>query len=169
MKYHPTGFLEITTQKTYGIKQVYETYNESLLSEILLLLQIMEDRSLFRGLRNNERLQEIIDSMDISTLTYFRSGGRQNDKLSMLRHLRNSITHGNYLITPEGKMFVYDGNVRNDAGLEYKFSLDVRDLETVKDVLFELVAGHYPSMSLNGEPNQNQQISMKNHACEMSS
>jgi hypothetical protein len=135
-------------KNSYGVKQIYDTYAESLISETLLLLQIIEERGLYQQLENNSKIKGIITSMDMSALQHFRSATKYgNDEMSLLKHLRNSLTHMSYLNTPDNELYVYDRKSRKDKTPEYKFTIDLNSLELIKNELFMIVAGHYPTMS----------------------
>lgn len=140
------------SRRTYGILQIYDTYTEALITETLLLLQIVEDRDLYHLLEENKRLLQIINNMDMSALEHFRSSTKYgNDEMSLLKHLRNSLTHMKYLKNHDGNIFVYDRVSRKNKKLDYKFSLNIEDLKTIKDELFFTVAGHYPNFDFGNE------------------
>ena len=131
-------------KKNHAIKQIYKTYAESLLTEVLLLLQIIEDNGLYDTLGDNTKIGGLLSSMDDSALTHFRSSTKYgNDQLSLLKHLRNSLTHMNYLINPNGELFVYDYKSRKNKTPDYKFSLNMDSLETIKEELKALVSEFY--------------------------
>lgn len=140
------------TRSSYALLQLYNTYAESLITETLLLLQIIEDRGLYPNLENNSNLLNIINSMDMPALTHFRTSTKYgNDEMSLLKHLRNSLTHMSYLINKDNNIFVYDRVSRRNRSLDYKFSISLEQLEVIKDELFNVVAGHYPNINFGDE------------------
>lgn len=145
-------FIEMEMKNSYGVRQIFETYIESLISETLLLLQIIEDKGLYSQLENNAIIKNIINSMDMSALQHFRISTKYgNDEMSLLKHMRNSFTHLSYLSNPDDNIYVYDRKSKKNRTPDYKFTINAKDLELIKNELFQIVAGHYPTKNINSK------------------
>lgn len=129
----------------YGNKQILEVYREGLISEMLLLLQIIEDRGQTHLLESNGVIQNIINRMDSDVLNNLRSTSKYpNDVITIIRNLRDSFTHMYYL-SGENDLDIYNQVSKRNKDLAYRFTLNNDQLENIKDELFNLVAGHYPN------------------------
>lgn len=130
----------------YSNKQMYNVYAESLISETLLLLQILEDKQQLNALKNNPVLLNFISNINATDLANLRSSSKySNDTMTIMHHLRNSLTHLNYLQHSDGRLSIYDQVSKRNKDLVYKFDIDLSSLALIKSELYSIVAGHNPS------------------------
>jgi len=137
---HLYEIVEEWQKKTYFFRQVLDTYSESLITEILLLLQILEDGQKLNLLRDNGNIKNIIKTFDPDTLNRLRMSSKYDDDcITILHHLRNSFTHLTYLNNSNDEIFVYDQISKRNKNKEYKFTISIDCLELLKDELLSTV------------------------------
>lgn len=133
-------FIADETQIAYANKQIYEVYNESLISEILLLLQILEDKGKLSEVYQNNKIMSIVNSLDLDVLNNLRANSKfTDDTKTFIYHLRNSFTHMTYLLNPNGDICIYDQISKRNRNLIYKYNIDIPSLEIIKNELLSKV------------------------------
>lgn len=127
-------------KKAYYLKQIFDVYPESLISETLLLLQILEDNQQLSSLQNNATINSIINKFSSKDLKAMQSASKYpDDALTVVHHLRNSFTHLTYLNNPNGDIYIYDQVSKRNKNQVFKFSINIKSLEKVKDELLSKV------------------------------
>lgn len=136
----------------YSNKQIYNTYAECLISETLLLMQIIEDRGLTNLLNGNPVIQNFIDNLDEDVLNDLRVASKYaQDTMTIFHHLRNSLTHINYLQHSDNKLSIYDQVSKRNKNLVYKFDISINDLELIKNEFYSLVISHIPDANIDSQ------------------
>jgi hypothetical protein len=130
--YDLMNFVDSETKKSYAFRQVYFTYAESLITEVLLMLKLIEDRNLNFVNSNNINLTNMVSNINVCLNS---EGKAQQNEQSFIRHLRNSLTHLAYLINSNNEIFIYDQVSNRNKDREYKFTITISDLEALKDEL----------------------------------
>ena len=135
-------------KKTYFYKQIFDVYSESLISEVLLLLQILEDHQQLSSLQNNAVVNSIIKRFSAKDLNEMQASSKYNDdSITVIHHLRNSFTHLTYLTNPNGDLYIYDQVSKRNKNQVYKFTINVKSLEKIKDELLSKVTAMYSTQS----------------------
>ena len=133
-------------KKNYYLKQIFDVYPECLISETLLLLQILEDNQQLSSLQNNPTINSIISKFSAKDLKAMQAASKySDDSLTVIHHLRNSFTHLTYLNNPNGDLYIYDQTSKRNKTPLYKFTINIKSLEKVKDELFTKVSTMYSS------------------------
>lgn len=143
------------------LKQVFNSYTEALITETQLLLQIMEDNSLFTNCNNNQPLIDIINCIDPNEMAKLRSSTKyKGDVRTVLYHLRDSLSHLLYLNNLNKELFIYDYTSKNNKTPDFKFTISIENLEKIKNELLNIVTQHIKSTQIsnnnsNDTPNIN--------------
>jgi len=122
------------------LKSVFDSYTESLTTEFLLLMQIVEDNGLISLLENCDRINKIIQTLNQDEMGKVRLSPKyKNDIRSVLNHLRDSFSHMIYLNNQNESLFIYDYVSKRNKTPDFKFVISIKQLEQLKDEIFQIV------------------------------
>jgi hypothetical protein len=138
------------------VKQIFNSYTESLITELLLLFEIIEDKQLLQDCENSEAIKSIVASMNQQEMSELRNSSKyRTDEHSVIYHLRNSFCHLNYLNNLNKELFVYDYVSKRNKNKVFKFTISIENLEKIKDELLKLVCEHLVNASSQADLSNN--------------
>lgn len=139
---------------TYNLKQVFNSYSEALTTEMLLILQLIEDNQLFATCEGNSAIANIVNGLNQTEILKLRTSPKyKNDVHSILYHLRDSFTHLMYLNNLNKELFIYDYTSKKNKTPDFKFTISLVNLEKLKNELLSVVKTHYSTKIHNTTAN----------------
>ena len=145
----------------YDLKQVFNTYIESLINEVLLMFQLIEDNQLLSICENNQTINTIISSMNQTEISNLRTSPKyKSDAHSILYHLRDSFSHLMYLNNLNNELYIYDYTSKRNSTPDFKFTISIENLERIKNGLMNVIKAYINSQINTTEHN----AETKNHA-----
>ena len=123
-----------------GFGSVFNSYTESLTTEMLLLMQIVEEKGLMSECENSQEISNIIQSLDQTEMNKVRLSPKyRNDNRSVLSHMRDSFSHLIYLNSQNEKLYIYDYVSKRNRTPDFKFTITVDQLGQIKDEVLKIV------------------------------
>ena len=139
----------------YNLTQVFNSYTETLITETLLILQLIEDNQLFTICESNIGLSNIVSSLNQAEILKLRTSPKyKNDVHSILYHLRDSFSHLMYLNNLNDELFIYDYVSKKNKTPDFKFTISVENLERIKNQLLNIVKTHIIQANNSNDVNQ---------------
>lgn len=133
----------------YDLKQVFNTYTESLINEILLMFQLIEDNQLLSICENNQTINTIISTMNQTEISNLRTSPKyKSDAHSILYHLRDSFSHLMYLNNLNNELYIYDYTSKRNSTPDFKFTISIENLEMIKNEMLNIIKT-YTNLQLN--------------------
>lgn len=125
------------------LMQTFSSYSECLITETMILLQIIEDNSLASKCESSQSLQKIIDCFNKTEMAKIQAQPKyKNDINSVLKHLRDSFSHILYLNNLNNELFIYDYISNTDKTPDFKFTISIDNLQKIKSELLTIVKTH---------------------------
>lgn len=138
----------------HDLKSVFNTYTESLVNEILLMFQLVEDNQLLSTCENNPTIKTIISSLNQTEMLKIRNSPKyKNDVYSILYHLRDSFSHLMYLNNLNNELYIYDYTSKRNALPDFKFTISIENLERIKNELLNIIKTHINMQNNTTEKN----------------
>ena len=160
-----------TNRILYGY-EIDNLYSELLITVVVNLLKQLENKKLYSELANTDFVAELTASLTDKTAANIT----ENDKLKVIRTIRNALMHNRYINNANQTIDLYDEkavkanknltqatttrisqNLINNATqqtkkeFEFKFGLSIEDLEDIKDLCIKVLIENYQHIVENSQ------------------
>lgn len=121
--------------------KIENLYFELLITELISLLERLEQKDLIKHLRTNQNILQLADKLYGEGKAFFVDDG----EINAIKLIRNSLVHMNYVFDPQTEKVNFYALKKQNATrvdidkneIEYRISLSLDELEVIKDVFFK--------------------------------
>lgn len=117
-------------------------YKEMLISETLTMLQYAEKNDLLTQIADRLTSEESLNNEQSATPS-------ADNQLKTIKHIRNAFVHGYYINDSSKDLKIYDQISKDNKDVEYKFTVNIEQLENIKDCALNVLTEHDMTKATN--------------------